>query len=192
MSHRGLPVPPHMAHQLSPAQELAETLIQALEQFAHPGHHGDYPRPLHGAQHSQYTDDFFIYPATFAALAAAGGAGVFNIPIQADSDFEWIESTCAAFIDGTAAGTALTDALYIPIDVQIVDSGSGRQLFNQPVPITSFAGTGKQPFILPVPRKFMARSNIQITATNNDPNNKYDQVFLNLIGRKIFKMGPHR
>jgi hypothetical protein len=171
----------------SPAQELAAVLVDALQNFIHPDAHGQYPRPVSSRNRAQYTDDFFIYPISIGSLAA-GAVFNGNIQIQADSDFEWIESTCFGWMDTATA--PFTDGTIMPVNIQIVDSGSGRQLFNAPTPINSFAGTGKQPFILPVPRKFMARSTINIFATNADPTNKYDDIFLNFIGRKIFKFGP--
>lgn len=184
MSNRGFKMPSQMS---SPAKELASVLMDALGEFVHPDAHGAYPRPITSRNRAQYTDDFFIYPIAMGNLAPAA---IFNgnIQIQADSDFEWIESTVSGSQHGAA--TPLQDNEQLPISVQIVDSGSGRQLFNGPVPVMGFAGNGKQPYILPVPRKFMARSTINIFATNYDAASTYDNIFLNFIGRKIFKFGP--
>ena len=133
---------------------------------------------------NNYLEDFFVYSASLGNLAPAAQANV-NLQIQADAIFEWVMATCYGNLHG--ATPPFTDAALLPVSVQLIDSGSGRQLFSGAIPITSFAGTGKQPFILPVSRFFRARSNIQITATNFDAASTYDNLFLNFIGRKLFR-----
>jgi hypothetical protein len=143
------------------------------------------PPVVSDMQRTQMFEDFFIYNANFAALApAAVATQVINI--QADSHFKWSEATyeadiaAAAFLDGTRP---------IPnVTVQIQDSGTGRTLFNAPIPIPSIFGTGQLPFILPIPRVFMARSSITLTATNFDAAVTYN-LRLALIGTKLFDRG---
>jgi hypothetical protein len=130
-----------------------------------------------------FGQDFYIYTANFGNLTALAN-GVQNVQIQSDSDFEWIEATCYGNLHG--ATEPFTDSVLLPIDISLVDSGSSRQLFSAPIPITTFAGTGKQPFILPVSRLFKAYSNLQVSATNFDASNQYDNIQLNFIGRKLF------
>lgn len=134
----------------------------------------------------QYYVDYYIYVVLFGNMAP-GVQSTQNIQIQADSDFEWIEATCFGNLHGGAA--PFLDSILMPITVQIQDGGSGRQLFSAPAPITSIAGNGKQPFILPESRVFKSRTNIQLTGVNIDAANTYDNVYLNLIGRKIFQFG---
>ena len=130
-------------------------------------------------------EDFYVYSAALGNIAAAATVTV-NIQIQADSDFEWIESTSSGNQHG--ASEPWLDNIILPINVQILDSGSGRQLFSQALPLTSISGNGKQPFILPVSRLFQSRSNIAVSAVNFG-GSQYDNVVWNFIGRKIFQKG---
>lgn len=129
--------------------------------------------------------DWFVYPiviAGTAGLAAAASASI-NTQVQADSDFEWVMSTCTGNIDGVTE-PALED-IILPINVQIQDSGVGRTLFLVPTVLTSIAGSGKQPFILSPTHIFKAKANINITAQNFG-GDKYDNITWNLIGRKLY------
>lgn len=126
--------------------------------------------------------DFYVYEAEALAIAAGGSANdVINI--EADSDF--ILQKLAYQADN--AGAQQTDSTrVIPnVTVQITDTGSGRQLMQNPVPIESFFGYGALPFILPNPRIFMRNSTIQIAFTSFEaaatPN-----VRLAFIGYKIY------
>jgi hypothetical protein len=138
-----------------------------------------------GRQLNQWAEDFYIYSASFGNMAA-GAVTQTNVQIQADSNFEWVETTC--YGNMATATPPFNDQVLLPINITLVDSGSSRQLFSLPIPLTSFAGNGRQPFILPVSRIFQARANIQITAQNFDGANAYNNVFLNFIGRKLFKL----
>jgi hypothetical protein len=145
---------------------------------------GQNPQPVPGMQ-GKFTEDFFIYQFTIAALASAATLTA-SITIQADSDFDWIMSTCSANLTGET--TPWSDSIVIPVLVTITDSGSGRQLMSAGIPLTGLAGNGKQPFILPIRRRFKALSSVTAVFTNYG-GAEYDNIYLNLIGRKIFKMG---
>src|SRR6516165_1664323 len=103
------------------------------------------------AQGQRFTSDYYIYgvgPGTggiIGNLATSAAANV-NITIQADSDFEWDYTTIYGEINGATA-SPLPDNIDIPVTVLITDGGSGRQLFNQPIPVTSLAGLGREPYI---------------------------------------------
>lgn len=136
-----------------------------------------------GAPRQQYTEDFFIYSVEFLTLAA-GAVREGNIQIQADSDFIWKMGSYYA----TLVGTDPQSQTYpIPnIELQIVDSGSGRQLFNQATPVSIMFGSGQLPFVLPTERIFKARSNVQFSIANVGAS-AYS-LTLSLIGSKIFNM----
>ena len=126
--------------------------------------------------------DFYTYEAEALAIAPAGSANDI-INIEADSDFMLQKLTFEADI----AAAAFTDsARPIPlVTIQIIDSGSGRQLMQNPIPVASLFGTGELPFILPNPRKFMRNSTMQIAFTNFDAAITYN-VRLAFIGYKIY------
>lgn len=136
-------------------------------------------------QKRQSVEDLFSYTVFFDDLAASSTQNG-NIQIQADSDFKWIKGQFFADIAG-APQTA--DSLVIPlVTVQITDSGSGRQLNNEPVPVSSLFGSGQLPYINPIPRIFKARSNIAFQVANFSAATTYD-LRLVLTGTKVFEYG---
>lgn len=126
--------------------------------------------------------DFYIYEAEALGIAPAGTANdVINI--EADSDFILQKLTYETDI-AAAAYTFTTNPIPL-ITIQITDTGSGRQLMQQPIPVNSFIGDGKLPFYLPNPRKFLRNSTIQIAFVNFDAAITYN-LRLAFIGYKIY------
>ena len=126
--------------------------------------------------------DFYIYEAEALALAAGASANDI-VAIEADSDFIMQKLTYQADI----AAASYTDSTRpIPlVTIQLIDSGSGRQLMQNPIPVSSFMGNGELPFILPNPRKFLRNSTIQVAFTNFDAATAYN-IRLAFIGYKIY------
>lgn len=126
--------------------------------------------------------DFYIYEAEALAIAPAGSANDI-INIEADSDFILQKLTYEADI---AAATQTDSTRVVPlVTVQLIDSGSGRQLMQNPIPIPSTFGTGQLPFILPNPRKFLRNSTIQVAFTNFSAATTYN-IRLAFLGYKIY------
>jgi hypothetical protein len=126
--------------------------------------------------------DFFIYGANFLAIAA-GITQTNNITIQADSDFE-LQKLC--FASDLNAGVQTDSTRTIPqCTLIILDTGSGRQLMNQGIDLTTFFGNGSEPFILPTPKKFRANTALSLALTNYSVAQTYN-VRLSLIGMKVF------
>ena len=107
--------------------------------------------------------DFFVYEAQAVAIAV-GGVANDVINIEADSNFILQKLTYEADLAGVAQtwGTRIVPN----VTVQITDTGSGRQLMQNPVPIPSIFGSGALPFILPNPRLFSRNSTIQVAFTS--------------------------
>ncbi len=126
--------------------------------------------------------DFYTYEAE-ALLLASGGSANDVINIEADSDFIMQKLSFQA----DDAGGAFTDSTrLIPnVSVQLVDTGSGRQLMQNPIPIPSIFGWGELPFVLDNPRKFLRNSTIQVAFTNFDAAVTYN-IRLAFIGYKIY------
>lgn len=140
-----------------------------------------------GLESGRYvTTDFFVYQAFFDTVAQAGGVANASISIQADSDFYWSKGTFF-FDDGTTTQDDSTRILPL-FTVLLTDTGAGRQLMDQAVPVENMFGTGQIPFILPAPRLFQARSTLQIQVVNLDPNADYS-LYLSFIGQKAFLRG---
>lgn len=130
----------------------------------------------------QQRRDFFVYTLTFSALAAAAAAQD-AIQIQSDSDFELQKLTVFADI-AAAAQTDSTRVLPL-VTVQITDTGTGRQLFNNPVAIPALFGDGQIPFILPTTKLFSRNASVTVAVSNFSAATTYNlRVFL--IGSKIF------
>lgn len=131
---------------------------------------------------SSILKDFFIYEVDFSALAF-GSSATGNINIQADSDFE-LQKLC--YFADIAAAAQTDDTRVIPlVTINITDSGSGRFLSSDAVPVTSIFGTGQIPFILPTPKIFDARATISIEVANFSAATTYN-LRLSFIGAKIF------
>lgn len=131
--------------------------------------------------------DFYTYPVSLSSALTAGSQATQSISIEADASFVWVKS---CFFASLASAAQTDSSRVIPlINVQITDSGSGRNLQSAPVPISCMAGQGELPFILPVPREFKARSTINVTFNNFSTATDYSDVSLLMIGYKIFQMG---
>ena len=128
--------------------------------------------------------DFFTYESEALALAPAASANDI-INIEADSDFILQKLTFEADI---AAATQTDSTRVVPlVTVQLIDSGSGRQMMQNPIPIPSIFGTGQLPLILPNPRKFLRNTTIQVAYTNFSAATTYN-VRLAFIGYKIYNV----
>lgn len=129
--------------------------------------------------------DFFVYDIDFLALAASGTANG-SIQIQADADFEL--QKLAHFSDIAVATQTASSRVLPLVTIQITDTGTGRQMFNAPVPIPALFGDGQIPFILPTTKVFSKNASVSIVLSNYDTANAYN-VRLQLIGAKIFTYG---
>lgn len=142
---------------------------------------------------AQASVDRQIYTYTNILAAAAGAnalaSGVASAPvntaIQADAAFLWTATTYYA----TTANAAVTVSSTVSpnVTVLMVDTGSGRQLMDAAVPLTSIAGDGKFPYLLPLPRLIAPNSNLQCTYTNFDAAAGYN-LFVSFHGFKIYKL----
>lgn len=127
--------------------------------------------------------DFYVYTVSALALASSGSA-TDSIKVETDANFVWVKSCYFADI---AAAAQTENTRVIPlVNVSILDSGSGRNLQSNPVPLTSIAGRGELPFVLPVPRLFRANATIAVTFTNFDAAATYN-IRMAFIGYKQFK-----
>lgn len=137
--------------------------------------------------------DFYVYEAstTPGTPIPVSAQQTDTIQIEADSNFilQKLAYHCQAPAGTAVAANALglvQSQLIIPaVALQLVDTGSGRQLMQNPIPIPSLFGDGKLPFILPNPRLFQRNSTIQVVFTNLDATNTYT-IRLAFIGYKVY------
>lgn len=125
--------------------------------------------------------DFFAYGLTFLTIAAAGGVATQTFTVQNDSDFLIIAPT-ATVVDPTDESVARSMGA---LTISFVDEGSGRQLQNQVLAMSTVVGTGQLPAYFPFPKFVDRASNFSATITNNDPANAV-RVRLSFLGFKIF------
>jgi hypothetical protein len=130
-------------------------------------------------------EEFQVYSTgrPTAGIAAVSGTQTPNIQIRADSDFVIEKTTFSADI-AAAAQTASTRVLP-NVNVQIVITSSGRQLFNVQAPLTGLFGDGQLPFIWPKPYIVPASSTLQIQLVSFEAA-IVPFITLNFIGRVLF------
>lgn len=131
-------------------------------------------------------EDLYTYSVEFEALSANSSDTGF-IQIEADSDF-WVQKmTYFAHIDGAPQ---TFNSIVVPlVTVVIIDTGSGRQIMNRPIPVSDLYGDGRLPFIVPTPKLFVKNSRINFDVFNFSNATDYTQLWLNLTGKKIFTRG---
>lgn len=143
---------------------------------------------------SQFSEDYFVYqmpqaPQPGGAIAVAPGGQIsLSVNIMQDSAFEWLYTTGSAWNNATQTGASIANPNIL---VQIADQTTSRNLFSAPMPWSACVGTAQQPFILPIPRRFMAKTTFIVTLINFDPGITYFAPNIALCGRKIFSSrGP--
>lgn len=122
---------------------------------------------------------FFVYTVTASGMLV-DDTGTASFTVQADSDFEWLRTTFAFF-----NGDGATNLEYPNFTVTIQDTGSSVYLTQIETPIFSIAGKGELPFILPQPRIFKSRANVNVQWTNSVAG--ISTFYMNFIGRKIYR-----
>ena len=130
--------------------------------------------------------DFYAYQATATALAAAVGTTATDIvSIEADANF-YLTKISGFGLIGDDAPTVAPAGVIPAVSVQINDTGSGRNLFNEAVPLSAIAGQAGLPFVLDYPRLIQRNSTLQVTFTQLTDNALYSDVFLTFIGFKVY------
>ena len=133
-------------------------------------------------------EDFYTYNILFEGLTA-GSTDTGFIQIEADSDF-LIQKLAYFALNDTDTLTTFNTIQIPSVDIVIVDTGSGRQLMNNPVPIPALFGDGRLPYILPTPKLFVKNSRINVTVNNiGTASVDYARLSINFEGKKIFTAG---
>lgn len=125
--------------------------------------------------------DFFGYNVDFLPLAA-GATATNTIAVQNDSDFMIVEANI--FI-GDDPLTTITDPDNALLLVLIKDSGSGRDLMDQPAPVANYFGTAQRPGYLPYPKVIRRASTLSTQLQNLDAVNAQN-VRISYLGFKVF------
>jgi len=113
--------------------------------------------------------DFYSYTQRVAMAGTIGNTQGATYQIEADSYFYMNALSYQADV-ALAALTHATNVIPL-VTIVIFDSGSGRQLMANPVPINCVAAeVGGNPFRLPKPRRFAPTSQITVTFVNYSAN----------------------
>lgn len=134
----------------------------------------------------------FFYSAAFQnSTVAAGTTVTVTTGIQSDSHFVVRYWSITAYNSNPFVVATATP----PLLISFFDTGSGRQLLDNPQPVQNLcggvaaaAGTGALPFILPEPWLVRAGAVIQ-TSLQNLGLLTYPTVIVSLSGMKVFKFG---
>lgn len=137
----------------------------------------------------------FTFTSTLAvagaanALAAAAISAPVITPVDASAMFI-IESQSYAANTANAAQTEGTH-VYPQVTVMIVDTGTSKQWFDNPVLIPMVFGDGRFPFFLPKPRIVPANAQISVVYTNIDAAAGYN-LRLAFNGYRLYSLGNNR
>lgn len=127
--------------------------------------------------------DFYSYTQRFVLAGAVGTVQTLAYQIEADSYF-YMNALSYQADEALADLTHATNVIPL-VNCLIFDSGSGRQLMANPVPLNCIAAElGGNPFRLPKPRRFAPTSQIQVSLTNYSAN-AYN-ISLCLSGFKVY------
>lgn len=130
-------------------------------------------------------EDFYSYGIQFQTFNTGDTATGF-IQIEADSDF-LIQKL--AYFSNFNNEQVTVETQDVPLaTILIVDTGSGRQIMNIPIPIGALFGDGRLPYILPTPKLFTKNSRINVTVFNFGDED-YEDLWIVFEGKKIFTTG---
>lgn len=136
--------------------------------------------------------DFFVYTFFLASLAPGDSGIPISLTIQNDSQFLWQKTSFyCSFPRGLSPFDSDQDAgRSIPtIAAQFVDTSSARLQFSRATNLSSIAGSGEFPFILPETKIFQPKSTITLELSNYDAERTYSNIYVNMIGTKVYLAG---
>jgi hypothetical protein len=125
--------------------------------------------------------DTYTYVAN--ATIAHGTNTTTTIQIEADAHF--VLQKLVQFSDIALAVQTDSSRVLPLVTLLIQDTGSGRQLMQNPIAIPEMFGHGELPFVLSNPRLFMRNSTIQLTWANYSAATDYN-LRLGFIGLKVY------
>jgi hypothetical protein len=126
--------------------------------------------------------DFYSYTQRTSLTGVVGNTQSVVFQIEADSYFYL---NAISYQADVALGLVTDSTNVVPlVTIVIFDSGSGRQLMANPVPLNCVAGYNGSPFRLPKPRRFASTSQITVTLVNYSTN-AYN-ISLCLSGFKVY------
>lgn len=114
-----------------------------------------------------------------------GTSKSFALSIEADAYF--LLDKISYFIEKAGQAPPLEESRIIGlVDIQITDTGSGRNLMSDTVDLSSIAGHEGLPFIPPARRVFKPSSSVQVIFNNYSTSEDYNRIALYFHGIKYW------
>lgn len=131
---------------------------------------------------------FYIYQTPNIASIANGASTTNVLQFDIDSVFCWMRLCIFADIAGAVQTPS---SLVVPlVTLQITDTGSGTNYFNNPIPLGSVAGSGQLPFVMPTPQFVQPAASLQFAFANFSNATTYANLRLALVGFKVYGSTP--
>lgn len=131
---------------------------------------------------------FYVYQTPNIASIAAAAQTTNVIQFDIDSVFVWMRTCVFADIAGAVQTPS---SLVVPlVTVQVTDTGSGTNFFNNPIPLGSVAGNGPLPFVMPTPIMCQPSASFQFAYANFSAATTYANLRVQLIGFKVYGSQP--
>ena len=146
----------------------------------------------------QFDEDYYTYSfvpnptspeSGLSGSIAPGASAIATINIEQDSWFEWHYTTFNVSNAAQDTNNSYSGATggSPNLSWQITDTGAGRNLFNEMLPVGMVSGSAAFPYVLPYPRRFKPTSTIIATLLNYDTTITMNRIQINMIGRKLYR-----
>lgn len=126
---------------------------------------------------------FYSYSCRFQDIAAAGGAQSQTITIDGDAPFDWSMSTYQVNVSD---GNVTDSSRVVPLATVQISTQDTQRMLNIQAPLANVFGTADKPFVLPRKRRLGIQTRITFDVTNLDTANAIADLWLTLVGEKIF------
>lgn len=135
-----------------------------------------------------FTGEFFVYGIEITGITGAAPTGTKTIQTQTDADFLFMGATYSFILSTDDTVTNATQEVP-DLTLQIMDSGTGKNLFFTPTQIQCIASNNANlPFWLPLPRTIGAGSSLTFTiASTKTFAGSYAFTF-NMLGAKKYRV----
>lgn len=126
----------------------------------------------------------FKYQTPIIASIANGVSQQVTIQFDQNSSFNWLRTTYAVNVAGTAEDLSL---MILPeVNLQITDQGSGMSFMNAPIPLYTIAGFGQLPYVLPTPQLIQPNASFIYSFHNYSSASTYINLSVQFHGYRIF------
>lgn len=132
--------------------------------------------------------DTYTYVFSLASIAPATVGQESSITIENDSYF--LAEKMSFFCTNDAVDTQTQETRILPnLTIQLESTSSGRRQMSQPTPLAAIAGSGEFPLIWPQPKLYVPKTTVQLAFSNFSTTDTYRNIFVNMIGTKIYTEG---